>query len=314
MKQKIHIHFGIHRTGTTSIHKTLVSNRDELKEAGYLYPELGVSSRHVKIAWALINKKITSEELISLIKKESIGFNGTIILSSEDFSQVKHLDWLSDLNKEFDVTISILLRRQDLWLESWYNQHIKWPWSKKFSASGIEDFLKNKNDFYWIDYKYLLDSISSIIPIENMQVNVMERSVIPDVTKYFIEDVLSINKPMKYIKEANSSLSKSQLEIVRSIDLVDLNPKQRKKVLDAVIDLEIKENYGSKAIFNTVQRKNIIDSFEESNKCVAEKYFCRERLFEKNDGSIVVDPPLSNDLINKYMSKVIKKIVINGER
>ena len=48
---KLHIHFGIHRTGTTSIIRTILNNLNTLNKYGYLIPKLGFEHRHIKIAF-----------------------------------------------------------------------------------------------------------------------------------------------------------------------------------------------------------------------------------------------------------------------
>lgn len=162
----MHIHFGIHRTGTTSIHSTLVNNLEKFEEQGVLYPELDVNHRHVRTAWQLISKKIDGQELVEKIKEEVTPDTKKIILSSEDFCQLKDSTWLQVLSKNFDLTASVYLRRQDLWLESWYNQHIKWPWDRRFSAATPQYFLSKKHEFYWLDYSWLLSQIEAFIDKE----------------------------------------------------------------------------------------------------------------------------------------------------
>lgn len=308
MKKKMHIHFGIHRTGTTSIHRTLLKNKEALRKAGYLYPKLDVDYRHVKVAWGLISKKLSIEELVIKIDKEAKDFPGTIILSSEDFAQVKDLNWLEYLDEYYDITGSIFLKRQDLWLESWYNQHIKWPWNKKFSSSSIDFFLDNRDEFYWIDYKYLLGSITSIIDKDKLHVCVMERDLVPDVTRYFIENILMANTPVDYIQEANASLTKCKLDIVRSIDLISCNGSQRKNILAAVNAIEVKEDNGSKSIIDDRKRKEILAQFDKSNKYVASVYFNRDSLFNKDSICNKLNKDLSSEAIIGYIGDVVKKL------
>lgn len=306
--KKIHIHFGIHRTGTTSIHQNLLRNKDVLKKLGYIYPELGVSHRHVKIAWELLSKKIQPKEFIELINNEFLDEDATLILSSEDFSQLKKANWLSLLASEFDVSGSVYLRRQDKWLESWYNQHIKWPWDKRFSSTTPDSFLNHMGEFYWIEYEWLLDRLVKYIPRDKLYIQVMERSVVEDTTLDFMRSV-GINSELLNIKEpVNVSLTKCQLDIVRLIDLIDLNQKYRPKLIKAVTELNIPEGNASRVIFTSDQRRKIIKKFEGSNEKVAEKYFNRKHLFLE---PVSFEEPdfLPLDVIySKYIPDLIKNL------
>ena len=170
------MHFGIHRTGTTSIHRSLVKSKDRLYKNGVLYPELGVNHRHVKLAWGLKSGRMKIEDVIQEILEERSSSTDLVVLSSEDFCLLNVKRFLTKLSEVFEVSASVNLRRQDAWLESWYNQHIKWPWSKKFSSCTPQFFLKNASDFYWLDYEKLLGDICSVIPEERVHVNTMEKA------------------------------------------------------------------------------------------------------------------------------------------
>lgn len=306
----LHIHFGIHRTGTTSIHSTLVNNLERFKDQGVLYPELDVNHRHVRTAWQLISKKIDGKVLVDKIKEEATPDTKKIILSSEDFCQLKDPFWLKVLSSNFELTASVYLRRQDLWLESWYNQHIKWPWDKRFSSSTPEFFLSKKNEFYWLDYQWLLSQIEFFIPREKIYVQVMEKSSVKDTTIDFCSAAGIDYSNFDIKKPKNESLSKCQLDVLRLIDLKPLLPRQRSKILKALRSLDIIECDGSKTVFNAQQRKNILEDFARSNYAVAQNYFSRSDLFQEK----VLYPDvnvLSEEVVRqKYLPLIIKQMAL----
>jgi len=278
MKLKLHIHFGIHRTGTTSIHKNLLENIDLLNSKNILYPNLDVGHNHVQMAWKLISKKIKPVDLVKLLEKEVNENTNQIILSSEDFSLLDE-NWLQVLSETFILSGSIYLRRQDLWLESWYNQHIRWPWDKKLSSSTPSEFLESMNSFYWLDYNKLLTMITKVIPKENMYVNTLERKAVSDTTldffKQFDIDISKIN----FLKRSNESISSIQIDLIRRINLIDFSGKERQKVLKALNALDIKEDNGSKIVFKDQEVDEILEKYRESNKKIAQEYFGRDELF-----------------------------------
>ena len=104
---KLHIHFGIHRTGTTTIQKTIFNNLNTLNNNGYLYPEFGFKYNHTKLAWHLINKKIDGLGLLKMINDEINEKTKNILLLSEDFSLLKKNHWLKMLSENFELSASL---------------------------------------------------------------------------------------------------------------------------------------------------------------------------------------------------------------
>ena len=293
MKRNLIIHFGVHRTGTTALQKTLKYNQKYLASQGVLYPDLGYKGDHAKIAWGLIKQKkgnhtITPEWLIEAINKETSNNIHTIILSHEDFAQVDNYEWLKTLSKIYYIEIVIYLRRQDLWLESWYNQHIKWPWDKKFSGCTPDFFLENINDFHWINYQTLLEKISeNLSASDKLYVNVLDPLGVKNTTTDFLDRLnISYSIPID-AQEANASISTAKLDILRRIDLFGLKDAQKAKILCALKNLYIQEDNGSKNIFNKEQINFIMNQFQESNHKVALRFFQRENLFsiERKDNT-----------------------------
>lgn len=284
MKKKLIIHFGIHRTGTTALQNILKKNRTKLLENGILYPDLGYECNHSRIAWGLVKNKVGTHSiepswLVEKIKSEEKKSTNTIILSHEDFCLVEDTDWIKLLKSTYDVTVVLYLRRQDLWLESWYNQHIKWPWSKKFSSCKPEFFLENYKDFFWIDYDTLLKKISSVVDKENIHVNTLDDSGVKDTTKDFLDYIGVSNLNEK--TNSNASLSTAKIDILRRIDLMSLRGKNmaKNKIINKLNKLDIEEDNGSKIVFNDEQVNFILETFKDSNANVAKEYFGREELF-----------------------------------
>lgn len=306
----LHIHFGVHRTGSTSLQNLLKNNKVHLLNNGFLYPHLNVDYKHTKIAWQLLNRKINVRELTARIDKELSASVKTILLISEDFSQLKNAYWLKELAKKYDLSASVYLKRQDLWLESWYNQHIKWPWMKKFSNSTIQEFTRSLDDFYWIDYNFLLSEICKYVPKNRLYVHTMTPENPINGIGYFFANVLSMPTPItnKEAGNMNASLSRVQLEIVRKIDLFELLPPQRRRILKIVKSLEIKEDSGSKSIMSYDMRRKILSQYAVSNGKVAKDFFDSNDLFHPlREGSICDDHDRSL-IVDDYLGEIIKRL------
>lgn len=280
---KLHIHFGVHRTGTTSIHKALSGSVGILRSHGVLYPNLGVNHRHVKLAWQLKSGKVAPEEVVRRIRAECNDLTQQVILTSEDFCLIDIETWLALLSKHFDVTASVYIKRQDRWLESWYNQHIKWPWASKFSSATPEFFIENMKDFYWIDYKKLLGRITSVVPRDKLYVNVAGEGGVKDTVSDFLSHVGIDQRWLNSYQDGNASLTSARLDIVRRLDLYRLPPEARKRILSVLDEVDVQEDDGRKDIFTNPQMQYVLDKFEKANREVARTYFEREELFDKSD-------------------------------
>ncbi len=308
---KLHIHFGIHRTGTTSIHKALSASAEILKSHGILYPDLGVGRRHVKLAWQIKSGKVSPDEVIERIQHECNELTELVVLSSEDFCLVDIESWLSLLGRNFDVTASVYLKRQDKWLESWYNQHIKWPWSKKFSSSTPDFFVENMKDFYWIDYEKLLGRIASIVPREKLYINVAGPEGVQDTVSDFLYHVGVDKRWLNPYQDRNASLTTARLDILRRIDIQPLGPKARQRVLAALSDLDVEEDDGRKVVFDNSKVDYILKKFSASNKKVAKKYFSRRELFDCQDlnGKRAFPAFVTDDkAYREYIPEILKSV------
>lgn len=280
MRRRLHLHFGIHRTGTTSIHRHLLGNLPVLNKLGICYPEMGVEHRHVKLAWKMISGKISPDETRRRLIEQVPEDAGLIILSSEDFSQMTDLGWIRLLAEEFEITASVYLKRQDTWLESWYNQNIKWPWDRRLSVATPDVFLLHLNEFHWIDYDALLERIASVVPRNSLYVNVIDSFGVTDTVMDFMRHCgidMAILKPAEI---ENESISAARLDILRRIGLFKVKPAARRKIIDALKAMEITEDDGSKTVFDDGQVRCIMERYEASNRLVARKYFGRDELFK----------------------------------
>ena len=304
---KLHIHFGIHRTGTTSIIRTILNNLNTLNKYGYLIPKLGFEHRHIKIAWHLINKKINGLDLLKMINYVINEETKYILLISEDFSQLENNNWLKVLSDNFELSASLYLRRQDLWLESWYNQHIKWPWDKKLSSSSPSKFLSLKNNFYWLDYYWLLSTIQRYVNKEKIKVRIYENEIINDINLDFFDLIdINVNELNLNKTKENSSLTKCQLDIARKINLINKSTKERRKIIKCIKSLDITECDGSKTVFNKEQREKIIYEYDDINKNTAKNFFERKELFQEKIEYPIVKSLSDEVIFSKYLPELLK--------
>ncbi len=127
----IFLHIGTPKTGSTTIQKLLSYNRDRLLKLGYFYPFQTFS--HGSLVYLAKNDRCpfdlqpkSWQEVHDTIDQSECN---NIILSSEGFFNLGlNLQHLENLRQQLDryyIRIVVFLRRQDLYFDSLYCQHIK---------------------------------------------------------------------------------------------------------------------------------------------------------------------------------------------
>lgn len=221
----LYIHIGTGKTGTTAIQNFLYENREVLKNSyGIQYCETGLVSRnHRGLDINATKRRLADYRKIKLrlyqLNHEIISSNcHDFIISDEDFPglSVKEIRFYRKiLFSDFNIKIIVYLRRQDKFLESWFNQIVK---AGNYGADInilYSQLLKNKI----LDYCYLLDKWQSVFGRDNIFARVFERELLQDgnSVKDFMALICSemIDLDMNYF--SNDSLSVKNLNLIREI-------------------------------------------------------------------------------------------------
>jgi hypothetical protein len=273
---KLVIHAGIHRTGTTSLQHFLAQNRTPLAALGFAYP--GTGNNHQPLAWALKNGSAGAAEVAALFDAEQAP--ETVVLSGEDFCIHTQLGWLEEISRSHPTRVVFYLRRQDHWLMSWYNQHIKWPFDRRKSVMTRHEFLAAIGDFHWLDYSVMLERWARVIGRENLEVAVVETGQVEDVVGDFIA---RLGIPRESLgaeeKRVNDSLPVHLLEIARNLNMFELPPKSRIHLIRALRLGLAQKAQPAKTLYSPAERLGILQRFEHANREVANRFFGRDELF-----------------------------------
>lgn len=273
---RLTIHAGIHRTGTTSLQRFLAANREALAARGIGYP--GHDVHHQKLAWALKRGDAGARDVEALLA--TVPEAEAAILSGEDFSIHQRLGWLDALAGRHEIRAVFYLRRQDHWLMSWYNQHVKWPFSQRKSQLDPQEFLATLEDFHWLDYAALLERWCAVLGRERVAVGVVERGQVEDVTGDFLDRLGIEPEGLAFdTTRSNDSLPVHMLEVARHLGLHELKPGQRMRLLNALRAGLADKAPGAATVYSPEERNRVLDRFEASNRAVAEAFLGRAALF-----------------------------------
>jgi hypothetical protein len=306
------LHAGIHRTGTTSLQRTLARNRAALLARGAAYP--GEAPNHQALAWELVRGQSGAREVLALVEAAGAPH---VILSGEDFAIHEDLGWLAPVAKRHDVRVIFYLRRQDHWLMSWYNQHVKWPFDREKSRMDPQAFLATLGDFHWLDYERLLGRGSAVLGPERVGVAVLEKGQVEDAAADFLARAGIDPEGLDLDAErANDSLPVHMLEVARHLGLHELKGGKRTRLLAA-----LREGLADRApsprvatVYSPEERNRVLARFEASNRAAARRFLGREALFFElppgPDAPYWRFPELDRDaLLDDWVAPVIRALL-----
>lgn len=132
MTKRVILHIGMPKCATTSLQAFLAHNRKRLAARGFLYdPMPGAAAlgpgNAGPLALAMLNGEMTRvKSLLEPCLRQDLD----VILSSEDFYGLASsrilIDTIDHIRRAgFEISVICFLRRQDLWIESDYKQHVQ---------------------------------------------------------------------------------------------------------------------------------------------------------------------------------------------
>jgi len=323
-KPKLVLHIGSHKTGTTALQRSLAKNAINLQEIGegLFYCLYGRNKiNHISFTCAIINEFISdihedhgsmpAKIQVDHIKK-SFFESGckTLILSSEKFSYpFKVKGGLNDnieknLNKflisyvknhfrEFDICVVIYLRRQDDYLESFYNQTYKNGKTDMrrdviinngyLTTSQMHEYINLVRSYGLLNYYDMLAEWGNVYGKENIFVRVYERSQMPNGTVYdfykhvLLIDDIKIESLLSERNKSNESINKEVMECINAINQYESCGLSGVEVCSFIKSRSLSLPYNdTKNILTAKQASDILEFYRESNKKVAIEYLQRE--------------------------------------
>lgn len=268
-----YFHIGLHKTGTSAIQHGLAKNRTALSKIGYYYGDTECFEAHHNIAALIPNteKGVPNENVISilierfnLIKNKAGGRD--VIISSEMFVE-RGIDFpLLALSAVFKKVVVIMyVRRQDIMLESVYNQIVK----QDGEYEGILD-----KQYYMLDYYKFVERISKYINVsKNMILGVYDINEI-QCGHIFVDfiNVIGINDMRSFKvnnKIVNKSLNILSLEVMRFVNnkykkYAKISPRDLNDITEYLypkISVPMVGNY-----LTYEERLSVFNKYHDSNK------------------------------------------------
>lgn len=309
----LYLHIGPPKTGTTSIQNFLWDNRGVLETHGICFPDLGYRYPDIDFrrnGHFLVRNKPSEGQEVShfeegLGKIEELARQyDSIILSDEGLwkdGYRKKRFWTRLAKglkeKQLDLRIIVYLRRQDLWVQSFWAQKIK----VGKTALGFQEYLRFiRESGYPLDYCAYMDLLSGWFGKEALIIRIMEKEQFRGAEHTLLSDFLDIfglslsDGFTEQQKIYNPKFSGTYLELKRILNRLPWFSETRGNIFNGSL-LKVQElnpfhyNPEEHSFFAPGEQQLFRDSFAGSNSRLAGEYLGRENgiLFEE----AAEDPP-----------------------
>lgn len=212
MRHRLFLHIGTHKTGTTTIQHFLAANRGALRDQQLVYPDLSLSGfkgtrTHHRLAHAIARRPGTGtpadvRRFFDTLRRD-LRDGEAAVLSTEAFYRhllpgadglaydagggatgdpLPYVEALHECVGAFDVTVLVMLRRQDLFLESLYAEQVM----RSNYVAGIDQFVEQR---VWLaDYDARLATWASVFGTGALSVRVFDpASFTQPIERLFLE-------------------------------------------------------------------------------------------------------------------------------
>jgi len=319
----LYLHVGVHRTATSSIQAYLAQNIEALKAQGIVLPN--GRGRHIGLVNKLYSDAAGESDdarkfVISQAQRRGFARPKAVIVSDEDIALRPEITPFLPLRDSFDIKVIVALRRQDLWLESWYFQNIKWQWNDDLAHLTFDEFMTKIDDFHWIDYDRYLGMLEQAFGQANVFPFVFERSEMPDGPVAAFAKLAGIDtRDLTLPPHRNASLSPLMTEFIRRFPLENAKPAARARIEQAFIrtdaQLDKAPDEASALLLPPDRRRDVLARFETGNRAVAQRYFGRDELFRDplpaEDATLgrLALPADAEELMQRLVEPVLQKLI-----
>lgn len=324
-RRTLYLHVGAHRTGTTSIQDFLFANRKALQARGYWLAY--ARRRHFDLVEGLFAGTVQVADVAADLTARADAKDHAIeaiVLSEERICTHANPEVLAAFAEHFDVQVIYTLRRQDLWLESWYFQNIKWQWTPELSHCTFPEFMAQRETFHWIDYETYVGKLEAAFGAENVQLTVFEKGQMPGgpVGAFCAAIGLKDLEGMRTPPHVNASVSAETLAVMRHLPLDTFEPPVRDVLCRAIEALDQRDiapgTEGGTRLMTPSERAEVMAAYAPGNAALAARRFERDALFL--DPLPPAEAPLANmtlpedgaALLTRFVGPLLQDLAARG--
>lgn len=278
------------KTGTSAIQDFIRNNKKLLLDNNFFYPTTNEKAMNY-LGFSLLDEippfihtklNVTTDQLYkNLINEINDCKKDNIIISTEAFSLITTSYFLGEeaprrlleyfKNNNYKFTIVAFIRRQDDYIETQYNQHVKTHNFWGLYTKDIYSFYEEKKEL--LNFGLILNRWEKYFGKENIEVSVYDNKM-NSVNEFLKILNLKIKLPENNFEKVNRKLSLKALEfmkIANGYNILKRTAEQNYKLVD-IIEKSLGNVEGSKPLLTAKDSKKILKDFEKENIDLSKKY------------------------------------------
>lgn len=286
---KVYIHIGSTKTGSSALQSYLYDHRAILLESRILYPDVGIKSgAHHLLAscfhhssWNLhkqdlIDIHAAKERFANELRREFARKDAdTVIISSEYL-------WTLQNRKEFvdfilgcgakEVEVTGYIREISDWLQSEYNQSVKYGNALKFK-DWLEAKLAGKVP---VDYKDILGSWNAIEGVKAVSVGIYSDLTLPDgIFSDFLTYIgfKGMLPDSSLYENVNPSPAAGEIHLMAILNSLQISHIEKSKIRECIMHISPKrKRFNVFSLLDRQDHSRLRQLFSESLRTVKENY------------------------------------------
>lgn len=278
------------KTGTSAIQDFIRNNQKLLLDNNFFFPPTNEKAMNY-LGFSLLDQMppfihtkldIKTDQLYkNLINEINNCKKDNIIISTEAFSLISTSYFLGEeaprklleyfKNNKYTFTIIAFIRRQDDYLETQYNQHVKTHNFWSLYTKDINSFYLEKKEL--LQFGLILDRWSKYFGKENVKVCVYDNK--KDSVSEFLKILkLKIKIPLNNPDKINKKLSPKALEFMKTANGFDIlkNTAEQNYKLVEIIESSLGNGEDSSYLLSSIEAKKILKDFENENMELSKTY------------------------------------------
>lgn len=271
-RRELHLHVGLHKTGTTFLQKCLDLNRAEIEAQGFtLAPMQDADGAHHPLA-----RKLRDEgpEAMAAVLRAARGRR--LVASSEVFCEVMNRPeparaLQAALAPDFDVTIHLVLRRQDFLKESGYAEVTKF--APRPAPIRVEPDATKRDEVSFADnpdLDRLVSFMADAFGPANIRLAVYDDAVRRDPLAQFCGLLgMSLENPV-HAERLNESLSRRRTLFLSHMRKPDL--RLAWFAFPVIARTRFIEDDGCKFLLSPPQRRAVVERYLDGNRRILARY------------------------------------------
>ncbi|WP_374673706.1 hypothetical protein [Ideonella sp.] len=312
MRKRLYLHIGQTKTGSTALQLHLHRHREALSRQGLLYPEVPAGARlktqHRFLVDALHEAgdqpARAGDVWMPFLDQLRQAPEPGVVLSEEVFWHLfeqrptlrrRALGWVAEVLQDFDVRVVCYLRRQDLWVESWFNQVAKSRVPLPMASLTFDDFVQRHRELGLFDYAARVAEWSEPFGQGAIVLRVHEpgRLVGDSVVDDFAEVIGARLPPLTAGQRAQPRLSPAACHFANLFARLPGSGAHRAAFLHAIRDLG--DAGDQRRLLAPDAAAWLVERYRPGNSGLARTYLGREELFACPQRAHTVYPGPSTD-------------------